>query len=183
MTEAEGITAWRTRAISRLAEARRAGDSSRAQDIAAELEAMHVALGERRVGTTEEQRIYLLARTTNTPLPELSAVGINTNNWPTPPGNCPVLANPLPASRETQERITDLFASAGPLTDRRAPVDRYEARYRPQDGQMYQGQALDWAIWDVQEGVAVAYLPDKDLAEYQAGQASTRVAARRGRST
>ncbi|MFJ5142948.1 hypothetical protein [Streptomyces sp. NPDC088707] len=179
----ESITAWRNRAVFRLEEARRVGDVSRLQSILVELEQVHVALGERRVGTVEEQQVYRLARSTSTPVPELSAVGVNSNHWPLPQGNSPAVAEPELASQETQARISDLFASAGPLSDRRQPPDRYEARHRAQDGQMHQGRPLPWAIWDVREDVAVAYLPDKELAQYQAGLASDRVAAKRGRST
>ncbi|MFF0754437.1 hypothetical protein [Streptomyces sp. NPDC004267] len=179
----EGITVWRTRAISRLEEARRAGDAPRVKSIITELEEVHVALGKRLLGTVEEQQAYRLARSTNSPVPELKAVGIDSNLWPLPPGSCGTVVEPKPASPEAQERISGLFAAAGPLADRRPAPDRYEARHRPQDGQMHQGKPLPWAIWDVREDVAVAYLPDKELAQYQASQASDRLAAKRGRST
>ncbi|MGA5411533.1 hypothetical protein ACPCSC_30300 [Streptomyces lavendulocolor] len=178
MTEAAGITAWRSHAIQRLVEARRAGDPVTEQQTVAELLDMHVALGERRTGTSEEQRTYLLARSTRTPLPELAAVGIDTNEWPQPPHSSPALAEPLPASPDTEERITSIFNAAGPLTDWRPHVPRYEARYRPQDGQRFQGKPLPWAIWDTREGIAVSYHGDQELAEYQAEQASERVEAR-----
>ncbi|MET9528148.1 hypothetical protein [Streptomyces coeruleorubidus] len=181
MTEAQGITAWRSRAIFRLVEARRAGAQDTEQEIIAELRDVHVALGERRAGTSEEQRTYLLARSTRTPLPELEAVGIDTNAWPQPPHSSPALAEPLPASPDTQQRITSLFAAVGPLGDHRPPAPRYEARHRPQDGQRHKGEPLDWAVWDTELDMPVTYHPDKELAEYQADGASERYTRKFGR--
>lgn len=132
---------------------------------------MHIALGERRIGTGQEQATYLLARSTRTALPELLTVGIDTNFWPAPP-NSPVSAEPYPASPDTERQITDLFQSAGPLSDRHATEPRYEARYRPQDGQRYKGDPLPWAIWDTQEDLPVAYHGDQELSEYQADLAT-----------
>ncbi|MFC8640133.1 hypothetical protein ACFUC2_05155 [[Kitasatospora] papulosa] len=183
MTEAESITAWRQRALLRLVDARRFGDQDTVRALLDELYDLHVALGERRVGTSEEQRTYLMARSTRTPLPELAAVGIDTNDWPVPPHSSPALADPVPASPDTEERISHLFAAAGPLADRRPPGPRYEARYRPEDGQRYRQHPLPWAIWDTREGIPIAYHGDKDLAEYQAGQASEKFSARRDRPT
>lgn len=187
MAEADpSVSAWRFHAIQRLMAARSSGHDTEAEKVAAELRDVHVALGERRVGTREEQSTYLLARSTRTPLPELVAVGINTNDWPLPPHVSPTLAEPLPVSPATEERITNLFRSAGPLGDRRPPGPRYEARYRPQDGQRFQGKPLPWAIWDTELDQAVSYHPDRDLAEYQAGQAAEQYAGRqrhRGRPT
>jgi hypothetical protein len=183
MTEAESITPWRENALLRLVEARRARDKQAEQAILNELVEVHVLLGERRVGTSEEQRTYLLARSTGTPLPELKEVGIDTNNWPAPPRSSPARTEPVSVSPDTEARISRLFAEAGPLGDRRPPPPRYEARYRPQDGQRYQGEPLPWAIWDTREDIAVAYHVDKDLAEYQAGQACERLTERRERST
>lgn len=182
MTEAESIAAWRQRALLRLVEAQRTGAPAAAQEIVDDLVNVHLALGERRTGTSEEQRTYLLARSTRTPLPELAAVGIDTNDWPPPPRSSPALAEPTPASPGTEERIKHFFASAGPLADRRPPPARYEVRFLPEDGQRYREHPLPWAIWDTQEGQALAYHGDKDLAEYQAGQASEKAAAKKGRA-
>lgn len=183
MPQAESITAWRQRALVRLAEARRTGATDMAKEVMDELLNVHVALGERRTGTSEEQSTYLLARSTGTPLPELSVEGIDTNEWPLPPHSSPVVAEPLPASPDTEERISHLFAVAGPLADRRPRPPRYEARYRPEDRQRYRQHPLPWAIWDTREEYAVAYHGDKDLAEYQAGQATEKSDAKEGRST
>ncbi|MEU0857444.1 hypothetical protein ABZ352_18675 [Streptomyces griseofuscus] len=180
MTEAESITAWRSRAILRLSEARRDGRDDDARQLTDELREVHVALGERRTGTTEEQRTYLLARSTRTPLPELAAVGIDTNRWPEPPHSSPARSEPVPASPDTEQRLTRIFQSAGPLGDRRATRPRYEARYRPQDGHRFQGALLPWAIWDTDLDIPVAYHGDKDLAEYQAESASQRFREKRG---
>ncbi|MBV1940795.1 hypothetical protein KUF83_30130 [Streptomyces sp. BV286] len=179
MAEAEGISAWRSQAIDQLAKARRdhgPGDNN-IQDIVAKLRTVHIALGERRTGTSEEQRTYLLARATGTPLPELMAVGLDTNNWPAPPHSSPALAEPQPVSPDTAERIAHLFASVGALNDR--PKPRYVTEYRPEDGERYRGQPLPWAIWDTAEDIPVAYHSDKDLADYQAGKASDRLSRRR----
>lgn len=179
MAEEQGISAWRTRALHLLAAARRSGGIAAAEALIAELRDAHIALGERRVGTPEEQRAYLLARSTDTPLPELHAAGIDTNDWPAPPHSSPAHPDSPPPSLDTEQRITSLFESAGPLGDPHPRDERYEARYRPQDGQRYQQQPLDWAIWDRKLDIPVAYHADRELAEYQAGNASTLHASRR----
>ncbi len=158
--------------MERLRAARRGGDSAAVQEILAELCAVHVDLGLRRVGTSEEQNTYLLARTTRTPLPELLAVGIDTNQWPAPPNSTPSAVEPTPASPDTERRIAGLFHAAGPLADRRATQQRYTAEYRPEDGQRHHGELLPWAIWNNHHGYAIAYHSDRDLTEYQAEQAT-----------
>ncbi|WP_030372373.1 hypothetical protein [Streptomyces rimosus] len=148
-------------------------------EILAELRDVHVALGERRTGSPEEQREYLLARSTNTPLPELHAAGINTNDWPAPPHSSPARPGFVSTSRDTEQRITSLFESAGPLGDLQPRGPRYEVRYRPQDRQRYKQVPLDWAIWDTETDLPIAYHQDKELAEYQADNASARYAEQR----
>ncbi|MEU7228964.1 hypothetical protein [Streptomyces chrestomyceticus] len=180
MTEAQSISAWRERALRRLLSVRRAGRVTDEAEILSELRDVHVALGERRVGTVEEQRAYLLARSTDTPLPELLAVGIDTNDWPVPPHSSPARPDSVPTSPGTEQRITNLFESAGPLGDPQPRGPRYETRYRPQDRQRYKQVPLDWAIWDTETNIAIAYHQDKELAEYQADNASARYAEQRG---
>ncbi|MFI9052496.1 hypothetical protein [Streptomyces sp. NPDC053427] len=175
----EAITAWRSRTIEALETARRVGREDQVQQIAEELEAVHVALGERRTGTREEQTTYLLARRSRTPLPELLAAGLNTNEWPLPASASPNGGDPLPASPDTERRLTGLFEDAGTLAHRPRPTPRYEARYRPQDGQRFKNQELPWALWDTQEDIPIAYHGDKDLCEYQADNATTRYERRR----
>ncbi|MGW7089985.1 hypothetical protein ACWGH2_41750 [Streptomyces sp. NPDC054871] len=169
----EAITAWRTRTIETLQVAQRQGRKDRVQQLVEELEAVHVALGERRTGTREEQSTYLLARRSRTPLPELLSVGIDTNEWPSPPAATPNAGELLPASPDTERRLSGLFENAGPLPRHPRPAPRYEARYRPQDGQRYKNRELPWALWDTALDIPVAYLEDKDLSEYQADNATT----------
>ncbi|MEU3500205.1 hypothetical protein ABZ726_05345 [Streptomyces hundungensis] len=178
------FTLWRHHTINRLAAARAANDVRAADKLRAELRQMHWALGEREIGTAEEQATYLLARHTQTAVPELAAVGIDTNTWPRP-ANSPAVASREPdeteVSPETERRISDLFAAAGPLRDRSSDSSpRFVARYRPQDGQLYQGRPLAWAIWDTAAGIAVAHHEDQELAEYQALRASEALAQQRG---
>ncbi|MFD4933452.1 hypothetical protein [Streptomyces virginiae] len=173
--EAKSITSWRSSALEHLTAARARGDQRLAEQIINDLITVHTALGERRTGTRAEQNAYLMARGTRTPVPELLNVGIDTNAWPTPPAS-PAVAEPRSASPATERRITDLFQSAGPLADRSAAGARYEARYRPQDGQVFRGEPLPWAIWDTHENMPVSYHSDKELSEYQAATASDRYA-------
>ncbi|RSS95071.1 hypothetical protein EF903_05370 [Streptomyces sp. WAC05292] len=170
MTETKPITAWRSRTLASLRLAREYGQAEAEQQITDELIAVHAALGERRVGTREEQTTYLLARSTGTPVPELQEVGIDTNTWPTP-AHVPAVAEPRRPAADIEQRITNLFELAGPAVG--LPVGpRYEARYRPQDGQLFKGAPLPWAIWDTREQFPVAYHGDQELAEYQAAIAS-----------
>ncbi|WP_155553599.1 hypothetical protein [Streptomyces sp. E1N211] len=165
------ITAWRTCMIKGLEAARRHGDNELAERITDELRLMHVALGHRQAGTREEQNIYLMARSTRTPLPELAAVGIDTNEWPPPP-TTPTAAHSENASPDTERRITSLFQAAGRLSDHQPARARYTTEHRPQDNQRHRGRLLAWAICDTATGLPVAYHAEKELAEYQADQAA-----------
>ncbi|WP_404949111.1 hypothetical protein HFP70_35600 [Streptomyces sp. ARC14] len=183
MAEEQGISTWRTSALERLTQHRRAGQQQSADAILAELREVHIALGERRTGTVEEQRTYLLARSTSTPLPELYAAGVNTNAWPVPPRSSPARPDSAPLSPAAEERITNLFESAGPIGDPAPRDNRYQARHRPQDGQVFQQRPLHWAVWDTDLDIAIAYLPVQELAEYQADNASSRYANRHRRAS
>ncbi|MFE1270606.1 hypothetical protein [Streptomyces sp. NPDC058758] len=179
------FTDWSRSTLRRLAAARAAGHHAEAERAVAELRAAYTRLGAREVGTEAEQNAYLLARHTQTPVPELAAAGIDSNSMPlrtrqdaagTP------LASETEASAETSRRISDLFAAAGPL---RAPstartTAAYVVEHRPEDHQVHQGAPLPWAIVATAEGVAVAYHGDKDLAEYQAERANAAYEAKRG---
>ncbi|MFD7764100.1 hypothetical protein [Streptomyces microflavus] len=173
MTEQRAISARRSNTISEIRTARQAGRHHVVKRLEDELREMHVALGERRAGTKSEQTTYLLARSSSTSLPELLAVGIDSNLWPPPPSTSSRPA-PLPASPDTERRITDLFAATGQLPDRLPRNSRYVARHRPQDGQRYHEKPLNWAIWDTETNQPVAWHADKELAEYQADLASER---------
>lgn len=167
----DSIAHWRERAVQRLSAARQNRNSDEMQALTDELRTVHIDLGLRRTGTREEQNTYLLARTTGTPLPELAAVGIDTNAWP-PPLPLPAPAEPQHASPDTEQRITELFHAAGPLLDRNGEEPRYVVKYRPEDEQRYRGALLPWAIWDTVEKLAIAHHEDRELAEVQADRAS-----------
>jgi hypothetical protein len=171
MAEAEAVRGWLLRTLQHLETARRAANVEQVERLMADLIAVHVDLGERRVGTREEQTTYIMARSTNTPLPLLLAHGIDTNTWP-PLRHLPVPAAPQQASPATERRIKDLFQAAGVCANRRPRAPRYVARYRPEDEQVFKGTPLPWALWDTHEDQAIAYHPDKDLCEYQADVAS-----------
>jgi hypothetical protein len=180
--EGQSITAWRHRKVQAYSTARYSGDMAAAARIAEELRLAHVALGHRETGTREEQNTYLLARSTNTPLPELAAVGINTNDWPEPPST-PTSARTEQASPDTERRISNLFRMAGRLSDREPLTDRYRVVHRPQDDQRDNGTLLPWAICDTTlknsqgEPLPISYHEKRLLAEYQADQASDRYAS------
>jgi hypothetical protein len=170
--------------VKRLFAAQYYDDPETAALITADLQALHVSLGYRRTGTREEQSTYLLARSTRTPLPELMAVGIDTNTWPAPPvPEAAPAGDPEPpsASPDTVRRISRLFESVGRLSDRRRPPARYSAEFRPQDDQRHHGELLPWAICDTEIGLPISYHQEKDIAEYQADQASARYTERRGK--
>jgi hypothetical protein len=175
----ESITAWRSRTIGALKSAQRGGREGEAQQITDELEAVHLALGERRTGTREEQQTYLLARRSRTPLPELLAAGLNTNEWPPPPAASPVGGDPVPASPATERRLSGLFEDAGVLARQLRAQPRYQARYRPEDGERYRNRELSWALWDTLEEIPLAYHEDRELCEYQADKASAAYERRR----
>ncbi|WP_330335683.1 hypothetical protein OHS33_38540 (plasmid) [Streptomyces sp. NBC_00536] len=178
MTEREPIAAWRSSTLCQLRLARGEGSTEAEQRILDELVSVHVALGQRLVGTREEQNTYLMARSTSTPVPELLEAGIDTNGWPAPPHR-PAVAEPRPASPATEQRITDLFQAAGTLVDTLPVGPRYQTRFRPEDGHRFHNEPLHWALWDTHEDIPIAYHPDRDLCDYQAAMASEAFANRR----
>ncbi|MFJ4342671.1 hypothetical protein [Streptomyces sp. NPDC088915] len=178
------FTAWSNGRLARLKAARAVGDDTMAAKLGDELREAYLRLGNRSTGTPEEQNGYLLARYTRTPVPELCAVGIDTNAWPMPvrQESSGTLVSEAEASPETSKRITDLFTAAGPLRARFARETRshYSVEHRPEDQQVHQGTPLPWAIVDTATGVAIAYHPDQELAEYQADRASAAYETWRG---
>ncbi|MBG7704889.1 hypothetical protein HCJ76_44210 [Streptomyces sp. MC1] len=178
--EGQSIAAWRTQKVQAYSAAHYNGDTETAARIAEELRLAHVALGHRETGTREEQNTYLLARASRMPLPELAAVGINSNDWPPPPA-APAPVQPQKASPATERHISSLFEAAGPLSDRQEPSARYRHAHRPEDNKRFQGRALEWALVDTETGLPVAYFEEEEDAEYQADQASDLYASVYGR--
>jgi hypothetical protein len=172
------ISPRRTSLVRRLAAAQQRGDAEEAQALTEELRLLHVELGARRVGTREEQTTYLMARVTRISLPELTAVGLDTNTWP-PPANLPVPTEVETASPDTERRITDLFHAAGPLSGRREETERYTVEFRPEDNEHHRGVLQPWAFMDREAGIPVFYSDDREWAEYQADRANDRLADRR----
>ncbi|MER5482617.1 hypothetical protein ABT024_05285 [Streptomyces sp. NPDC002812] len=177
MNDQYPISEWRSSVIDDLLRAREAGDTHKQDQLVEELRNMHIALGTRTTGSTEEQNTYHLARSAGISLPELAAVGIDTNLWPWS-GQGLELIEPGQASPETERRIADLFESVGSLKSYRT-MSRYTAQHRPQDGQLYRGRPLTWAIWDNEQNLPIAYHGDRELAEYQADLATRLLEERR----
>lgn len=177
--EAHSISAWRSQKVQELSAAKYNGNAEAVDRLVEELRAVHVLLGHRQTGTREEQNTYLIARTTRTPMPELAAVGIDTNTWPEPPSS-PTTFESQHASPATEDRLSRILAAVGPLSDRQQPPDRYRLEHRPQDNKRYHGKAQPWAIVDRETGLPVAYFTDREEGEWQAEQASELFASSRG---
>ncbi|MEU9925050.1 hypothetical protein AB0H51_27845 [Streptomyces griseoluteus] len=169
--DGQSIAEWRNRKVRAYSAACYDGNKDAAARIAEELRQAHVALGHRETGTREEQNTYLLARASHLPLPELAAIGIDSNDWPPPPA-APAPIQPHNASPATERRISTLFEAAGPLSDRPTPPARYRHVHRPEDNKRFKGRALPWAILDTETGLPLAYFAEEEAAEYQADQAS-----------
>lgn len=168
------FTAWCHGTISRLSAAKAAGDETAVTELVETLRDAYEQLGQRRVGTDEEQNSYLLARYTRTPVAELVVVGIDTTTWPMPvrPTQAEPVVEEAEASPETSRRISDLFAAAGPLRAAASNKSRYKAEHRPEDQQKHRGIPTPWAIVDTSTGIAISYHADQELTEYQAERAS-----------
>jgi hypothetical protein len=177
--EAQSISAWRSQKVQELSAAQYNGNAEAVARLIDELRAVHVLLAHRETGTREEQNTYLLARATGTPMPELAAVGIDTNSWPAPPSS-PTTFQSQHASPATEDRISRILGAAGPLSDRQPPPDRYRVEHRPQDNKRYHGIAQPWAMVDRQTGLPVAYFAEREEGEWQAEQASELFASSRG---
>ncbi|MFI8206690.1 hypothetical protein [Streptomyces sp. NPDC085937] len=140
-------------------------DEKRAHRALQELLTLYVQLGNREVGTLQEQNDYIVARHLGQ-LPEaLQDLGVRPDDLPEPPGR----RRPAPPAVDP-ERIASHLAHVGAPDDE--PHDRFVVQYRPEDDKRFKGRLCPWAVIDTSDGLPVAWYYDKDFAELTADAVS-----------
>ncbi|QFG13286.1 hypothetical protein SEA_GILGAMESH_94 [Streptomyces phage Gilgamesh] len=148
--------------------ARGQGDERAARRALEELLALYVRLGQRELGTLEEQNDYIVARHLGY-LPEvLQRLGVRPQDLPEPPGRRRPAATP-PAGVDTSRIAERLAALAASQDD---PPERFGVEYRPQDDVVLQGRLQPFAVVDTEEGLPVSWYDSRDAAETIAGVAN-----------
>lgn len=140
----------------------RRGDADRALR---ELLTLYARLGERELGTVEEQNQYIVARHLGHLPANLQDLGVRLEDLPEPPGR----RSPLPPAAAV-ERVAEHLARVG------APGSASQARFvldfRPQDDKRFQGRLCPWAVVDTADGLPVAWYYDQAFAELSTDEAN-----------
>ncbi|MFI6142355.1 hypothetical protein ACIBCC_29715 [Streptomyces griseus] len=167
----ESFAARNAALIRQVASARRQGDRRAAEKALQELLTRYTRLGERQVGTDEEQNAYIVARRLGSLPPELTDLGVTDNDLPPPSSRR--APTPPPAAAEAEQppavrRFTRIRAD-----DRDSEQDpRYQVDYRPQDNMRLKGRLLPYAVVDQRDGLPVGWYPDNDWADWIADTVS-----------
>ncbi|MFJ2745283.1 hypothetical protein ACIO3O_37125 [Streptomyces sp. NPDC087440] len=145
--------------------AARVQEARTAQDAEAERHALdtlldaYVQLGNRAVGSNDEQNAYIIGRRLGALPEELQALGVTHEDLPMPE----VRRGALPTSRpDPSAAIADRFARLGGPEER---PPRYYVEDRPQDNMRHLGRLLRYAVIDSTDGLPVGWYTDRDLAE------------------
>lgn len=155
----DSFAAKNAQLIARVRAAREAGDQGGARAALAELLDAYTRLGNREVGTVDEQNAYIVARRLGA-LPEVLAdLGVTENDLP-----MTGTRRPSPPPPPSYESIAERFAHIGGRDDTHPP-ERFHVQHRPQDNMRYQGRLLPFAIIDRQDGKPVAWYDNRDWAE------------------
>ena len=159
------------RLIRRLEEARRSGDAAAEESALEELRQAYIRLGNRTLGTEEEQVAYRISMDFLGQPPRLATLGVTIENLPNPADDPPLHPSRQPpaVSEETRSRVADTLS--GFNSNHFGDFRRYRVEYRPGDNKRWRGIPLPWALIDAHDGLPVAYYSDQELAELQAEDA------------
>jgi hypothetical protein len=161
----DSFTATYAPLVEQIRAAREQGDARAERLVLEQLIKAYVRLGNRELGTAEEQRDYIIARHLGF-LPEtLQELGVDPGKVPMPPGR----RSPAAPTDSGATRIAERFAQLGAHDE---PADRFTVHERPQDGMFYKGQPAPFAVVDTADRLPVSWFPDRDWAEYTAETAS-----------
>ncbi|MGY4935825.1 hypothetical protein ACWD7T_32955 [Streptomyces sp. 900116325] len=150
--------------------ARDQGDECAERLVLEQLLNAYARLGNRELGTVDEQNEYIVARHLGA-LPEaMRELGLTPDDVPMPPGRRRPPPPPQAPAVEDAARIGDRFAHLGPDDDE--PEDRFTVDVRTQDGMRYEGRAAPFAIVDTHDGLPVAWYTERHVAESMANTAN-----------
>lgn len=155
--------------VEQIRAAREQGDERAERLILEQLLKAYARLGNRELGTVDEQNEYIVARHMGALPDVLQELGLKPDEVPMPPGRRPP---PPPQTPDCEDvaRIGEHFAHLGPDDDE--PEDRFTVHLRPQDGMRYEGRLAPFAVVDTHDGLPVAWCTDHGWAEYTASMAS-----------
>ncbi|MER7952001.1 hypothetical protein ABTY59_31885 [Streptomyces sp. NPDC096079] len=161
--------------VERVRAAREHGDDTAARQALKELLALYARLGERLVGTVEEQNEYIVPRHLGFLPAVLQSLGVRSGDFPEPPGR---RRPPSPPPALDVERIADRFALIG---NGRGSEDqgedapgRFDVAYRPQDNVVVGGVPQNFAVIDTEgSNLPVAWYECRDWAEAIAAMANS----------
>jgi hypothetical protein len=165
----DSFTATYAPLVEQVRAARDQGDERAERLVLEQLIKAYVRLGNRELGTAEEQRDYIIARHLGY-LPEaLQELGVHPDKVPMPPGRRSPAPPPAAPTDSGATRIAERFAQLGGHDE---PTDRFIVHERPQDGMFCKGRPAPFAVVDTHDGLPVSWHPDRDWAEYTAETAS-----------
>ncbi|MEV8344519.1 hypothetical protein [Streptomyces niveus] len=152
--------------IEQIRTARARGDEPAATIALEQLLTLYVRLGNREVGTLQEQNDYIVARHLGSIPDVLQGLDIKPGDLPEPPGRR--RPTPAPPAGVDVSRIVERFALLGGPDDE--PADRFGVEYRPQDNVVLHGRLQPYAVVDAEEKhLPVSWYDSRDDAETIAG--------------
>ncbi|MFJ4085000.1 hypothetical protein ACIP2Z_39405 [Streptomyces iakyrus] len=135
-----------------------------------ELLALYVRLGNRELGTLEEQNDYIVARHLGYLPQVLQDLDVKVDDLPEPPGRR--RPPPTPPAGVDVSSIAARLAHLGGRDDE-PPAERFGVEYRPQDNVVLHGRLQPFAIVDADEhGMPVSWYDSRGDAEEIAGVAN-----------
>lgn len=153
--------------IEQIRTARARGDEDTARQALEELLALYARLGNRELGTVEEQNDYIVPRHLGYLPQVLQDLGVKPNDLPEPPGR----RRPAPPPADTA-RIAERLAHLGGPDDEEQR-ERFDVAYRPQDNVVLRGRLQPFAVIDTEEqNLPVSWYDSRDSAEEIAGTAN-----------
>jgi hypothetical protein len=151
--------------------ARERGDEGAAGLALQELLAAYTRLGNREIGTVDEQNAYIVARRLGA-LPEaLADLGVREEDLPMPSRGRPSPPPAADAAAAVRGAVAERFAHIGGPGDEDLP-ERFSVAYRPEDNVRLQGRLQPFAVIDNEDGLPVSWYETRDHAETIAGTAS-----------
>lgn len=155
--------------IEQIRTARTRGDELTASAVLRELLALYVRLGNRELGTLQEQNDYIIARHLGYLPQALQELDVKADDLPEPPGRRRAPSTP-PAGVDVS-RIAERLAHLGGRDEE--PAERFGVEYRPQDNVVLDGRLQAFAIVDADErGLPVSWYYSRGDAELIAGVAN-----------
>ncbi|MFI7415249.1 hypothetical protein ACIBU0_42115 [Streptomyces sp. NPDC049627] len=155
--------------IEQIRTARARGDVFTAEAVLEELLALYVRLGNRELGTLQEQNDYIVARHLGYLPQVLQDLDVKPDALPEPPGRR--RPAPTPPAGVDVTRIAERLAHLGGRDEE--PAERFGVEYRPQDNVVLDGRLQPFAIVDADEqGLPVSWYRSRGDAELIAGVAN-----------